>query len=1016
MKNTTSQLQLFCIFITKTFCLLFRTSLFFFYFAIHLKAVGQTTLYYQFTHISPNQGLSSTYVRKIVQDPYGFVWIGTQDGLNRYDGKNITIYSKDNTNRNFLSGSDIRDLLIDTSRHTIWVLTSYGGIDGVDYQSGNVWYHYDQQTDSSQANIVLNSIVTHNGELYVGSSDGLFALYPEQKVLMRIVRTSGNSSLNHSFIDKLFKSKSGDIWVFSSDKGIFLLANQNSDSLSTFSTSIEKRFRTYDAAELSDGRVVLCTSVGLVTCTLTYKRGVAVDLNPLSYLKLPIGRDVFACECDRNGMLWISNATSVIRTDPNLKTYEIITENSSNTDESWIASVYDIFIGRDDIVWFGCQQGLAFAKNAVSPFYKFNRAPTSNVRIRHAYYIGPIDDRTLFCCAQEGLYKIDIAEKNVTSLKQNGPFYHAFTGPQNNVIVSSRRGTFVLKGNQQVPWERIYTEFAKLPPLVLNSHELVGDSMLVLGTENFEGVAVWNFKRKEVRLIDTVTYGLRLNEPTVNGLFKGNDGRIWILGDHSVAILSPDLTSCNSFTPHSEKTGIFYSLFFDICEINKNYYLASYGNGVLVLDTSLRVIDQLSAGKELTSNSTYKVFPYKDSVLFVTSNNGLSLVPIQKGLPSTFFFEQDGLNSNTFEENSGCYFHDVIYAGGENGLTTISPSLIRQNSKPPPIYLHELRVERANNSTDTAMVNLSKFRIPSDAIQTTLSFSALSYGSPNAWFEYRIEELHESWISLGSRNVVSLTGIAPGEYNLMVRASIDNHNWTSVPYKIRLIFLPRWYQSLWFKSAVGGLLLLLFYWFYRFRIEQIRKQESIRRSIATDLHDDIGSTLNSVKIFTQLAAKEESNNRYANQIQKSLEQATQGIRDLIWVLDDSRDSLQEFLARVERFAAPVCLAENIALSSDILGDRHTILTKQEKRNLLLIIKELINNVIKHAAATELRLNFLAKGKQLVIEVADNGHGFDVTQNSEGYGIKNIHYRVTQLKWKLKIESSPVGTKVRMQKQ
>src|SRR5580704_13662301 len=97
---------------------------------------AQDSTRYFFRHISTTEGLSSTYARKIVQDPYGFLWIGTQDGLNRYDGKSFWIYNMGIGGSRDITGSDIRSLCLDTARHLIWAVTSFKGIDAIDYRTG----------------------------------------------------------------------------------------------------------------------------------------------------------------------------------------------------------------------------------------------------------------------------------------------------------------------------------------------------------------------------------------------------------------------------------------------------------------------------------------------------------------------------------------------------------------------------------------------------------------------------------------------------------------------------------------------------------------------------------------------------------------------------------------------------------------------------------------------------------------------------------------------------------------
>jgi len=225
--------------------------------------------------------------------------------------------------------------------------------------------------------------------------------------------------------------------------------------------------------------------------------------------------------------------------------------------------------------------------------------------------------------------------------------------------------------------------------------------------------------------------------------------------------------------------------------------------------------------------------------------------------------------------------------------------------------------------------------------------------------------------------------------------------------QITIHIKPKWYQTWWFL----GLLLLtgitVFYSFYRYRLSQIKKQHEIRKNIATDLHDDLGSTLNSVKIFTNLAISGVKQEESLQQVKDNLTEATMSLRDMIWVLDDSLDTVDELITRLKQFAIPVAAASNIEAiikADSEVNSRQ--LTKEEKRNLFLICKEAINNSIKYSGASQIDVSISASGKRVQIVVADNGKGFNVEEVKKGYGLKNMQYRAGQIKYKVTLSSSP----------
>jgi signal transduction histidine kinase len=227
-----------------------------------------------------------------------------------------------------------------------------------------------------------------------------------------------------------------------------------------------------------------------------------------------------------------------------------------------------------------------------------------------------------------------------------------------------------------------------------------------------------------------------------------------------------------------------------------------------------------------------------------------------------------------------------------------------------------------------------------------------------------------------------------------------------LPSLLTITIQPKWYQNKWFRIFLLGLIILIFFLLYCYRLDQLQKRQQIRKDIASDLHDDIGSSLNSVKVFLHLARTDTNGEQHLHHIEDSLTEAALGLRDMIWVLDDSQDSAGDLLERIKKFAMPVALASRMTVDCRIESDRHEVrLGKTEKRNLLLIAKEAINNSIKYSGATSLRIGLLVMGHHRTLIIQDNGKGFDQSSATEGHGIKNLQYRAHQIGYRIRIESA-----------
>jgi signal transduction histidine kinase len=312
---------------------------------------------------------------------------------------------------------------------------------------------------------------------------------------------------------------------------------------------------------------------------------------------------------------------------------------------------------------------------------------------------------------------------------------------------------------------------------------------------------------------------------------------------------------------------------------------------------------------------------------------------------------------------------------------------------------------------DTTNLELKLLDIPSDVLQTRFYFSGINYSDPKrTTFAYRIRE-KGNWTDNGTDNSVSLIGLAPGTYHFEVKAANEDGVW-SEPTVLTLVYLPKWYQTWWFKTLLCLAALSAGYGFYRLRINQILKQHQIRREVASDLHDDIGSSLNSVKVFAHLAGTNPSRKEYIRNVEENLEQATIGLRDMIWILDDKLDSVGDLCGRLSQLSARPAEAIGIVVKFNIgEGLQNRILLKPVKRNLFLIAKEAINNSVKYAQCKNIHVRIAEVQKKLTMTISDDGIGFDTESATAGYGLNNMRSRADQMHFNYVINSSPFGTRI-----
>lgn len=977
------------------------------------------TLTCHFRKITQEQGLSSYFVRKIIQDRYAYTWIATQDGLNRFDGNRITIYTKTTERSRRLVSNDIWDLAEDTASDRLWVLT-YSGINAIDLRTGRVL----EDLPAASAAFLqlplgwLKCMVLAKDRLWIGSQDGVSVFNNQTQAFDTIQQIPLQQDRRRPKydVDLLWRDEYARVWTFISNYGLVLYSATSGRIEASY--TIEQLGlppgvdfgRFWSVAPLGPGKLALACNTGLYR--IAYDR---FQLQAAPYPitgHTPFHNQITACATDAHGRLWLATENSLFRLDAASGALTEIHDADHASPENWFGGIYSIYFDAFDHLWLGTQKGVAFSDIRPSPFVAYFQSADQTAKIDHAYFTLPYYDSLIAVCAADGFYLANTVTNTIHRLSDH-IFWYASLLKNGRLLVSSNDTLFILNDHRLVPAEKFYPELASLHNIPLNSLVWCGDSLAVLGSENIHGIFCWRPQRHTLTPIDDQSKPLTIASNIVNALYHDHHGRVWILADAAISIFDPAKNRVDTFHLDDPLNHRPFTFCFDVTEAGGFYWLAMYGTGLVALDDSLHLRSIISTQQGMANIGVYKVFPWQDSLLFVTSNYGLARVRLANHTVVNYFRE-DGLHSNLFEEACGYADARYIYAGGERGFSRIEPGAIPPDPSPPPLHLGNIRLQTPNTTRDTGDLLLTALTVPSDVIHTTLNISAFSYSDPaRTLLSYRVPELKSDWIPLGPDQAIDLIGLNPGKYTVLIRAV--NYNDLGGPRQLSLTldFLPKWYQTLWFKLLILLVTALGFYALYRYRLTQIRQQQLIRQNISSDLHDDIGSILNTIKIFTHLAQRDRSSGNHLSQIETAVAQAVVALRDMIWVLDDSLDTVFELLERIRQFAIPIATAGVIQL--DIGADPEIYqraLTKSEKRNLYLMAKECLNNSLKYASCQKIRIHLSIQEALLTMHIEDDGCGFDPAKVRTGNGLRNISRRAAQIRYNVTIVSSPgTGTRI-----
>ncbi len=682
-------------------------------------------------------------------------------------------------------------------------------------------------------------------------------------------------------------------------------------------------------------------------------------------------------------------------------------------DRNWLEVANALCLQEYSVI-VGGQYGLLWIKNTMTAFTSFSVSQDSlGTKIPHSTNLYSENDSTLLVCATTDIFKVNTNTGVINKFNHPDFYYNIFSPDKGLYVAAGDSGTMLTDTKGKfIQLSKKYPELHILENVNLISALAYHDSLFFIATEKPKlGVLIWNKRLASIRQINLASSPIAVRSLVINRLFLDSKNKIWIVGDDVVSIYDHEQQTIQHLSLHDPASAEQLRITMDICETRDYFWLAVYGMGIVKLKKDYAIEKIYSLPEGLKSTGLYKIFAFKDSLVFASSNNGIAVLQINTGKIFNYF-QLDGLMSDNFEETSGVQAGTTIFFGGERGVVRIEPEKLSFDARQLKLFFTDFEVIQNGKVINVFDLNANRYTIPAGYERANLYFTALGAVYPDKIrFQVRNREKGNDWADLEGRRFIELT-LEPGTYHIEIRAANEDGTW-GTPKAIILHFEPKWYQTLAFKIGVCLLVLSLLYGLYRYRISQIRKQHQIRKDIASDLHDDIGSTLNSVKVFTHLAIGDKNKGQYLEQAKESLAQASVSLRDMIWVLDDQLDTGEQLLTRLQQFVMPLANAIGLEVKLQCSQEaREYRLQKNEKRNLLLICKESINNTIKYAGAKLLEITIDLHNKRLHIQIQDNGKGFDLDNYKAGNGIKNLQYRSKQIGYSIAIQSEPgKGTKV-----
>jgi signal transduction histidine kinase/ligand-binding sensor domain-containing protein len=456
-------------------------------------------------------------------------------------------------------------------------------------------------------------------------------------------------------------------------------------------------------------------------------------------------------------------------------------------------------------------------------------------------------------------------------------------------------------------------------------------------------------------------------------------------------------------------------------------WVASSFGGALRLEDLTAPRPRLTAytgAQGLSSDRVLCLTEDRRGLLYLGHGRGIDQLDPQTGRVRALS-AADGLPSNAV--NVAYRAHDGnLWFGTSAGLSRYLPEMPRSEA-PPPVFLSSLRLGGVPAALPPLGVHdIADLELPPERNQVEVRFIGISFASgAGLRYQYRQEGSAAGWSEPRTDRSVLIGNLAPGDYRFLFRAITPDNTVSLSPAALSFTLLRPVWQRWWFLLLTASAAALLAWALHRAQLARLLELERVRTRIAADLHDDLSSSLARISILSEVGRRRVADPAameatVLDQIGETARELLETTGDIVWAIDARRDDLDSLLARIRRFAGDLLEARDVKVHFAAPARAADIALRPEaKREIYLILKEALCNAAKHAHATEVRIDVAAANGELVAEVRDDGAGFVTPCASEtgignGNGLRNLRERAAQLGGRLTIESAPgAGTCVRL---
>lgn len=952
-----------------------------------------------FKHYNIQEGLIQSQVFSFTQDQRDFLWMATVGGLAIFDGTDWEYLTKNDG----LPSNTIHNIYKD-SRNRIWISTTKG----VAYFDGKKLHTIplEQHEHSAAGSILQKRFYDANKTLYYLQNSRLYVLKNQ-----RLVHISAALDTIDNLLDGfVYKSQ---LYVLSYQRGLLKVTWENEKLSYTPLNAKSGSGTIYGALQVDSlsGIITLLASDGLHSLNINTNK-----LTPISKWKEVVKIGVYKYYKDKSGGEWLSNTKGGVYYAKGDQVVHLGKEEGLTDNE--ILSIYEDNQGN---IWLGSNGDGVFRFN-YGPFYLLDKNRYFRGQNISAIAYSTSSKKLLIGTSKGYLYQMPIG--NIGALKLEHKF-NSITAIHENA-----QKEIILTD----PFTHLYTYKKSWQTLFIN------DTL-----KKYQANAYNSFRTTEAAIINGVLWKKQQGE-WIKTSYNSNATIIKFLTENKIILGSDDGAIIYDLQQEKVLQHLAAgSSISDVAVSVPHIIIGTDDKGLLVYNMQDQTIEELNTNDGLSCNFVYSIF-IDQNVVWIGTGCGVDKLNLAEQQHRIMNYSTvHGWGAIEANATAIAKVDSSIYIGTNDGLLVLNTQKESINQFAPKIILKKLLVfSKEMDLTPYAQEFFYDGLLPKNPIfpsnftHLTFDIKAVILGVDKIKYRYQLLGSNDENIYETDQSQIVFTNLGPGKYKLDLWSTNSFGQWGDTFYRyefeIKTLFVQTWY----FRIAILFALLAVYFLFrwYKNKLKlkreareqslKLAEQDRVKQRTAEDFHDEIGNKLTKINLLSSMAKTKLDQNSEAfalvNQLQYQTQSLYKGAKDIIWSLQPQSNYLHHIVDRIVWNAEEMMQLASIRLKvttdfeEDVNKESYQLVKMEDEvsRNMILIFKEVFNNIIKYAETQEVSMNILIKNKAIQFSVNDNGKGFDINSSNleRGNGLNNMQRRAQRIHAHYQLSSElGMGTKV-----